>query len=131
MLSYNEWRKQWTSVIDAWFDWNRRMLEKNEWPFSGNVYQLIHAMGEKIGQLGMFNVNLVGSKNPEVEWSLLARWSYGRQLGRIIDVLAPLVDACKDEGWAKVPEVKGAISAFEDMEKEVREVRKSAAKRSR
>jgi hypothetical protein len=130
MLSYNDWQEHWTSMIEAWFKWNKDLLNKNEWPFSGNVRQLIHAMGEKIGQLGLFNVSLVGSKNPEVEWSMLARWSYGRQLGRIVDVLGPLVDACKEEDWAKKPAVKNAIAAFKEMEDEVREVKSSVEKRT-
>jgi hypothetical protein len=65
-------------------------------PLSGNVTQTINPrtiffnpMG---GQLGLINVNLGTSSNPPVEQQVLSDVaSYGKQLGRIEDVLAVLL----------------------------------------
>ena len=65
-------------------------------PLSGNVTQTINPwtiffnpMG---GQLGFINVNLGTSSNPPVEQQVLSDVaSYGKQLGRIEDVLAVLL----------------------------------------
>jgi len=63
----------------------------NQMPFSGNVHQWIEAWGQAVGQIGLFNVNMWNSRNPATERAISTKYSYGRQLGRILDVLTPLV----------------------------------------
>ncbi|HEX2531877.1 MAG TPA: hypothetical protein VHK70_10480, partial [Burkholderiaceae bacterium] len=59
-------------------------------PLSGAVTQFIRAWGQAVGQFGFFNINMVNSGSPETEKEILADFSYGRQLGRILDVLTPI-----------------------------------------
>jgi len=75
-----------------WLDWTKSLLKANQLPFSGNVDQWIRTFG----QVGLLNVNIAGSGNPELEKEIASRYSYGRQLGRILAVLAPLVEDRKE-----------------------------------
>lgn len=87
---------------------------ENRLPLSGDVKQWIKAWGEVVGQVGLFNVNIANSADPAAEHAIVSRHSYGRQLGRILDVLEPLVlKNCSliDEG------------DFDDFEKMVKEIR--------
>jgi hypothetical protein len=77
----------------AWDAWVRNLLAENRMPLSGDVKQWIKAWGEVVGQVGLFNVNIVNSSDPATERAIVAKHSYGRQLGRILDVLEPLVRA--------------------------------------
>lgn len=77
----------------AWADWMRRLMVENRLPLSGNVDQLIDTWGQVASQVGLVNFNLAGAKDPALERRIGAEYSYGRQLGRILDVLAPLVEA--------------------------------------
>ena len=69
-------------------------------PLSGDVTQAINpwkwvfAPGES--QIGLFNVNLGSSSDPELEQEILNRvGTYGKQLGQIGDVLRVLLDHVK------------------------------------
>jgi hypothetical protein len=77
----------------AWVRWAERLMLENRWPLSGNVDQWISTWAEAVSQIGFFNVNVAGSANPQLEKRIGSQYSYGRQLGRMLDVLAPLVDA--------------------------------------
>lgn len=66
-------------------------------PWSGAVEQWIAPvtafMSPAGGQYGLVNISLGQSSAPEVERDVLAEvGSYGKQLGKICDVLAVLVD---------------------------------------
>ena len=65
-------------------------------PLSGNVMQTINpwtAFFNPVGsQLGLININLGNSSNPAVEEQVISDVaSYGKQLGRIEDVLIVLL----------------------------------------
>ena len=77
----------------AWVRWAERLMLENRWPLSGNVDQWISTWAEAVSQIGFFNVNVAGSANPQLEKRIGSQYSYGRQLGRMLDVLARLVDA--------------------------------------
>jgi hypothetical protein len=82
------------AVNDIWAVWLRlakTSLDSQRAPLSGNVSQMMQGWAQGFGQAGLFNVNLVNSSNPAMEGEIASRYSYGRQLGRILDVLAPLV----------------------------------------
>lgn len=115
-----DWTKQWEDTINTWFDWSRRIMNNNECPLSGNVDQVIHAVGEKIGQLGLFNISLPGSRNPLLEWSIVSRWSYGRQLGRVIELLGAMVDVHRDELKKKN---KQALEDFDELRAQIKRIR--------
>jgi len=76
----------------AWLEWTTKLLRTNRMPLSGDVEQWIRTWGEAVGQVGLLNVNVAGSGNPGLERDITSTWGYGRQLGRILDVLAPLVE---------------------------------------
>jgi hypothetical protein len=65
-------------------------------PLSGDVTQLFNPAGN---QFGLININLGKSSNPVVEGAVLSDVaSYGKQLGRIGDVLKVLVEHFHPEG---------------------------------
>lgn len=70
------------------------------------------------------NINSNNSTSPQTEANIVARHSYGRQLGRISDALRELV---REQG-TKPP--KGALAEFVSMCEEIDEIKTiSAAKR--
>jgi hypothetical protein len=76
----------------AWDAWLRRLAFADHLPFSGDVEQWIKTWGEAVSQIGFYNVNIGNSRSPATENAITSRYSYGRQLGRIMDVLTPLVE---------------------------------------
>jgi hypothetical protein len=72
----------------AWLDAATSVLKM---PLSGDVTQWIRAWGEAVGQVGLVNVNYTGSRDPQAEQRITGRYSYGSQLGRMMEVLAPYV----------------------------------------
>lgn len=88
-------------------------------PWSGDVEQCIRAWGMAIGQIvsqkGLVNLSCQNSSaNPGAEVFITEEVAtYGRQLGRILDVLAPLVKENKDTLFKKVNEKER--KDFEDM----------------
>ena len=127
------------SLQSAWVKWAERLMDDNRWPLSGNVDQWIRTWGEAVGQVGLFNVNVAGSANPQMEKRIGSQFSYGRQLGRMLDVLKPLVDASQDtvrdaagekalRDFIEMAETIGAMKhhAVGDIVDEVSRWRKSA-----
>jgi hypothetical protein len=85
--------RTWPLALHAvWLDWTRALLQRNQYPLSGNVDQWIRTWGESVGQFGLFNINIEGTRKPQLEKRISSSYSYGRQLGRMLDVLSPLVD---------------------------------------
>jgi hypothetical protein len=68
------------------------------------------------------NINSQNSSAPQTEASVVARHSYGRQLGRIADVVRALVDE------ASPVSKKDAVADFLSMCKQIDEVKKDTAK---
>ena len=78
--------------LSAWQSWSM--------PLSGDVTQAINpwswTFGSATSQLGLVNINLGRSGNPEVEQEVLDEvGSYGKQLGCIGDALAVLIKHVK------------------------------------
>jgi hypothetical protein len=66
------------------------------------------------GQLGFINVNEMASPDPAAEADIVGRVaSYGRQLGRISDLLQALCAHQNTAHWS--PEQKAAVKAFSDL----------------
>lgn len=80
-------------LLDAWQGWARSMSQANRLPLSGDVAQWIRAWGEAIAQVGLVNINVEGTADPRFERDISRDYSYGRQLGRMLDVLLPLAEA--------------------------------------
>jgi hypothetical protein len=96
-------------------------------PLSGNVTQsinpwtwLFNPMGS---QVGLININLGKSSNPEVEEEVLTDIaSYGKQLGRIEDVLAVLLDHFHPQQELAPKETK-AIADLRELIAEIADVK--------
>lgn len=86
------WDKRFTGLMNAWFTNGEKCFGGNEFPLSGDVRQWIAAMGVMFGQFGVVNMNLVGSRNPPLENIINSQYSYGSQLGRMLEILEPLVE---------------------------------------
>ena len=103
----------------AWLTWTRDLLRDNRLPLSGDVAQWIRAWGETVSQVGIFNVN-VGTKNPQLEREIVTEYSYGRQLGRMLDMLEALVSENRPALVKNSPEV---VKDFEDMVAGIRKIK--------
>jgi hypothetical protein len=92
-------------------------------PLSGDVAQTINPwtlLFNPIGsQLGLVNIDLGQSSDPQVEREVLAEVaSYGKQIGRIQDALMVLVKRLEPEGgWSEQEQ-----AAIDDLACLVREV---------
>lgn len=95
-------------------------------PLSGDVNQAINpwqwffkSVG---GQFGLVNVNLGRSSDPELESQILDEvGSYGRQLGRVGDVLAILLKNAKAADYSE--DEWQAISAFRQQLADIRNLK--------
>jgi hypothetical protein len=83
------------------------------WPFSGDVTQAWATMLRSMSQVGLVNViNETKSGDPELERKIVTEgFSYGSQLGRIIDAVDVLVRQAKEPG----AKTKADEKAFEDF----------------
>jgi hypothetical protein len=62
------------------------------------------------------NVTEENSRSPETEREIVARYSYGRQLGRVIDVLGDLIESWPG-GAPDEPSVRRFAELRDDIEK--------------
>jgi hypothetical protein len=98
-------------------------------PLSGNVSQLISpwtAWFSALGsQIGLVNIHLGESSAPEVERDILNEvGSYGKQLGRVGDVLIVLLNHFRPQEPLKEDEMK-AITALRAMLDEIATIKES------
>ncbi len=100
-------------------------------PLSGDVLQNINPWNWflKAGQVGLVNINLGRSADPDLEEEILNEvGSYGRQLGRIGDVLGVLLKHVQPEKLSEDDRMK--IYAFKAQLAEIerlKEQRKASA----
>jgi len=98
-------------------------------PLSGDVNQTINPWTWNIpfsgNQFGWFNINLGKSTDPVLEQRLIENvGSYGRQLGRIGDVLSILVDKLDKDTLTEAE--KQTIEAFKDQLRHIELIKKDA-----
>jgi hypothetical protein len=103
----------------SWLNGLNKQVARNYLPLSGDVSQWIDAWGQSFGQVGLFNVNLINSKSPATEKEISSKYSYGRQLGRILDVLVPLVkengERLADEGKLNDEDLHDFLDMAQDI----------------
>ncbi len=97
-------------------------------PLSGNVQQDINpwSWATRIanGQIGLININLGKSSNPELERRILDDvGSYGRQIGQLGDALEAVLDHLPTESWDL--KAKDAVQAFRFQLAEVRRLKRT------
>jgi len=102
-------------------------------PLSGDVTQTINpwtAFFSPFGnQYGLVNISLGRSSAPEVEEEVLENvGSYGRQLGRMGDALAVLLDHFKPERPLTRAETK-AIRSLQEMLADIDDIKRARGRR--
>lgn len=107
----------WADFWTTWLGWLTRLMAEDRMPLSGDVTQWIRAWGEAVGQIGLFNFNYAGSSDPQTERRIGSRYSYGRQLGRMLEVLVPYFQKHADE-FTGEEEIQ-ALKDFRDMASEI------------
>jgi len=107
------WADPWT----LWRNWAAPNLADQHNPFSGDVTQWIRAWSEAVGQVGLLNINYGGSSDPQAERRITGRYSYGRQLGRLMEVLVPYVK--KHEAAFRDASDERTLKEFLDMAREI------------
>ena len=94
-------------------------------PLSGDVWQSLNPFSwfvRSAGQLGLININLGRTSEPETEELILTEvGSYGRQIGRIADALDVLVGTL--DLTKLTPAQQDAIIAFRAQLDDVRKVK--------
>lgn len=123
------WFKRIFFLPEQFWNWWAALPIYTRMPWSGDVTQAIRAwgmaMGQMVGQKGMINLNFQkSSSNPGAEAYVTEDIaSYGRQLGRILDVLAPLVEQNKDALLNNAPEkqvTKKDLAEFQNMARNIK-----------
>jgi hypothetical protein len=109
-------------LLGTWLQSLTRSLEVRQ-PLSGDVMQWIRAWGEAVGQVGLFNFNVAGSSDPQAERRIGSRYSYGRQLGRMTEVLAPYIRANEDAFRGAAGDKP--VDDFLKMESEIRRLKQA------
>lgn len=72
--------------------------------------------------VGLININYVASADPRLEAGIVtSQWGYGRQLGRIVDVLEKLIDQM-EKSQPALTKVK-AVQEFRDMAVQIKGLR--------
>jgi hypothetical protein len=71
------------------------------------------------------NINSNNSAAPEIERAVLTKYSYGRQLGRLNDVVALLVKRLEDSKPSLSSEEERAIAQFTALEGDVDKMKKA------
>jgi hypothetical protein len=106
----------WRSVFESWRS-----------PWLGLSPQQLQQPINTGWTFGNVLVTAQNSTSPEVEQAVVLRHSYGRQIGRLLDAVAALVELTGADGkWKDDPRIK----AFVDMAAEVEAI-KARARHSR
>ena len=93
---------------------------------SGDVTQMFKSWtslwSQWMGQFGFININLAKSSDPEMERRIIENVAgYGKQLGRVIEVLDALLVNSATAGWSV--DQKKALVDFLEMAKEIAAVK--------
>ena len=96
-----------------------------QFPFSGDVTQAINPWTwwlRLMSQIGFININLTKSSDPEMERRITENVAgYGKQLGRVIEVLDALLVNSATAGWSA--DQKKALVDFFEMAQEIAAVK--------
>jgi hypothetical protein len=92
-----------------------------QFPFSGDVTQAINPWTwwlRLMSQIGFININLTKSSDPEMERRITENVAgYGKQLGRVIEVLDALIAHTATAGWTA--DEKKALGDFLELAQEI------------
>ena len=96
-----------------------------QFPFSGDVTQAINPWTwwlRMMSQIGFININMTESSDPGMERQIVENVAgYGKQLGRIMEVLCALLAHTATSGWSA--EQKKTLGDFLELAKEIAAVK--------
>jgi hypothetical protein len=96
-----------------------------QFPFSGDVTQAINPWTlwlRMMSQIGFININMTESSDPGMERQIVENVAgYGKQLGRIMEVLDALFAHTVTAEWSDVQ--KKALGDFRDLAKDIAAVK--------
>ncbi len=96
-----------------------------QFPFSGDVTQAINPWTwwlRMMGQIGFININLAQSSDPGMEQQIVENVAgYGKQLGRIMEVLEALLAHTTTAEWSAVQ--RKALGDFLELAQEIAAVK--------
>jgi hypothetical protein len=98
-------------------------------PLSGSVWQDINPFRWVFGpdaQFNLFSINMGRSSDPKTEQAVLDVASYGRQLGRMSEVLLAVLENTNTARYSK--DQKQQIDDFKALMREIGEAKKRATK---
>jgi hypothetical protein len=102
-------------------------------PLSGDVWQDINPFRwifRSAGPMSLFSINLGQSSEPSTEQAVLDVASYGKQLGRVGEALAAVLEHTNTNDYS--PEQRKAIEDFMTLSREIGAAKqRAAAPRSR
>lgn len=113
------------ALADAWLQCQQRVLNQVNLPLSGDVTQWIRTCAEAVAQVGLLNLNITGTHDPQTERRIGAQVSYGRQLGKIMDVLVPLVTSRPE--LFDTPQARGHYDGFLQLVGEIEQLKRRSA----
>lgn len=114
------------AITAAWLQCQARVLGQVNLPLSGDVTQWIRTCTEAVAQVGLLNVNLTGTRDPQTERRIGAQISYGRQLGKIMDVLVPLAQQQQATLFSE-GDAKDRYDGFRGMVTEIEQLKRRSA----
>jgi hypothetical protein len=100
-------------------------------PLSGNVWQDINPFRwifDSVGQMSLFSVNLGQSSDPQTEQAILDVASYGKQLGRLAEAFAAVLEHTNTAEFTE--EQKAAVEDFRSLMREITAAKSRAQTRS-
>jgi hypothetical protein len=96
-----------------------------QFPFSGDVTQAINPWTwwlRMMSQIGFININMTESSDPGMERQIVENVAgYGKQLGRVMEVLDALLAHTATSGWSA--EQKKTLGDFLELAKEIAAVK--------
>ena len=115
------------ALTQAWLLCHERLLGQVNLPLSGDVTQWIRTCAEAVGQVGLLNLNVSGTSDPQTERRIGAQVSYGRQLGKIMDVLTPLVQQPSAQALFTTDEARDHYDGFLKMVEQIEGLKRKSA----
>jgi hypothetical protein len=98
-------------------------------PLSGDVWQDINPFRWVFGpdaQFNLFSINMGRSSDPKTEQAVLEVASYGRQLGRMSEVLQAILENTNTTRYSK--DQKRQIDDFKALMREIGDAKKRVSK---
>ena len=118
------------SPVAQWFAWPLQLAQLSAQAFQTALPRFApEALAQSInpGWSAVVNINSNNSSAPQTEQSVVARHSYGRQLGRLMDVVGLLLEDLQARDGALPDDER--ISDFRRLQADIAEIKRRSAER--